>query len=152
MVASIMTEVMLEHIHITEEELIKFGVSMLKDELKKRGAAIYGTKEQLRVRLRDAIDRKVPIGGNDKAKNSGGTKKKSRAKDKIRMIDKQKGINCFVAGEFWKGLDTNESLVDDPTNPSFNKFCGPTIKEVDKNIYLSSSTLMSTLSTLCELM
>ena len=43
-------------------------MSMLKDELKKRGAAIYGTKRQLRLRLRDAIDRKVLMGGNDKAK------------------------------------------------------------------------------------
>ena len=76
-VASIMTEVMLEHIHITEDELIKYGVSMLKDELKKRGAAIYGTKEQFRVRLRHAIDRKVPIGGNDKAKN------RKRASEKV---------------------------------------------------------------------
>ena len=62
----IMTEDTPEHLDIPEDELLKFGVSVLKNELKKRGAAIYGTKEQLRERLKDALDRKVPIGGNDK--------------------------------------------------------------------------------------
>ena len=127
-----MTEDTPEHLDIPEDELLKFGVSILKNELKKRGAAIYGTKEQLRERLKDALDRKVPIGGNDKAKNSGGTKKKGEAKDKSGASDKPKGMKCFADGAYWKVLDTNESPVDEPTNPTFNKPRAPTIEECDE--------------------
>ena len=36
---------MTEHVDIPEYELMKFGQKVLKDELKKRGSAIYGTKD-----------------------------------------------------------------------------------------------------------
>ena len=84
------------------------------------------------VRLRDTIDRKVLIGGNNKAKNSGCMKKKSGAKDKSGASDKPTGVKCFAARAYWKVLDTNKSPVDEPTNPSFNKPRAPTIEEGDE--------------------
>ena len=59
-------------------------------------------------------------------------KEKSGEKDKSGASDKSKGMKCFAEGAYWKVLDTNESPVDEPTNPSFNKPRAPTIEERDE--------------------
>ena len=116
-----------QFIPIDEATLLALKVEGLKDELKIRGEPVYGKKEVLLSRLRDALSAKkgvfTPAELLEKAKKK---KKKPQPTNKKDSVGKG-----FPPTAYWRDLVPNANTVEEPQNPHFEKPRAPTISEAD---------------------
>ena len=92
---------------ITEEDMNKMKVDELKAELKKRGLAVRGKKDELKEKLKKAMEDKVPVLAT-------ATSEPTRANQ------------GFAEGTFWQFLHPEDEAVPDPTEGT--DFFRPLIK------------------------
>jgi hypothetical protein len=82
---------------ITVESLTRLPVKELKEELKKRGRSTTGKKEELRARLKEAIELNVPIASGNEPPHH----------------ESMSGLDVTAR---WEMLTPNEFLVSEPEN------------------------------------
>lgn len=110
------------HIPIEEEALVSMKREEIKVELALRGQKVYGRKEDMLLRLREALQNKIPVNLSNTTMNN---KMKSTKKKK------KQSITGFPDSAFWKVLDADEDVALEPENPSFKNPRAPTIDEKD---------------------
>ena len=116
-----------QFIPIDEDTLSKLKVGELKEELRIRREPMYGKKEVLLSRLRDALSAKKPAftpAELEKAKQ----KKKTT---KSATNEKSSVGRGFPATAYWRDLVPTVNTVEEPQNPHFEKARAPTISEAD---------------------
>jgi hypothetical protein len=86
----------------TIEEAEKMKVAGLKDELKKRGLDVRGKKDELKARLKEAIEQKLPFVDNTTKTNT-----TNLAGD------------TFSPGAYWEELECKGEYVDERTLEGF---------------------------------
>jgi len=109
------------HIPIEDEVFEKFKKPELVHELKIRGILNTGNKSELKVRLKEALSKKVVVSGELQKKKK--KKKKTQAKSGIGR--------GFIETAYWRILDADVTIVEEPENPTFKIPRAPTINEQD---------------------
>ena len=113
------------HIPIEEEALVSMKREEIKVELALHGQKVYGKKEDMLLRLREALQNKIPVNLSNTTINNKNNKMKSTEKKK------KQSIAGFPDSAFWKVLDADEDVAAEPENPSFKNPRAPTIDEKD---------------------
>jgi hypothetical protein len=115
------------HVPIDLDTLNKMNTTELKNELKLRQQSTYGVKFKLKERLIQALDKKVP-----KHTDESLAKKKAAATEAKKKNTTQ-GLSSFSKNAFWKELQPNLAVVQEPTNPSFKiqRVHAPTVPQED---------------------
>ena len=96
-------------VDIEEEKLLNFKVKELRDELKKRNLSPKGLKGELTARLKDGLEKKLPILSKEMAVG--------RAKN---------DLSGFASTAMWVTLEPEEAVVVEPDRPS-NCLHAPTV-------------------------
>ena len=94
---------------ITEAEIEKMVVNELKEELKKRGLPVRGKKEELIIRLKEALRNNLPLVGN-------------LSKEKVANMAGE----TFTPGAHWVELECTGDFVVDETPAGFR---APTVPD-----------------------
>ena len=102
-----------------QPQLDRQPCSWLKNELKLRCQPTAGNKKALVDRLKKAIELKLPCYATLEIAKSKTTKKK-------RVVN---GMKNFPETAFWKVLEPQDVVVDEPENPTFRITRAPTISE-----------------------
>jgi hypothetical protein len=113
------------HVPISEAEIQKMTVALLKEELKKRCVQYsnQAKKEKLRERLRFALTSELPVVACIPNKKEDKSKKK-QAKEKADDLLE------FAPGSYWMSLAAEPAVVQEPEN-TIRLARAPTIPEAD---------------------
>ena len=118
-----------QFIPIDEDTLKKLKVAELKEELKIRNQPVYGKKDVLLLRLRDALSaKKVVFTPAELEKVKANNKKQTKSTMTTEKTSVGKG---FPATAYWRDLVPVANTVEEPENPHFEKPRAPTISEAD---------------------
>jgi hypothetical protein len=101
------------HVPIDSDRLNKMNMVELRNELKLRQQAVTGRKLELRDRLIEALEKKLP-----KYTEESLAKKKDAATEAKKKNPIQ-GLSSFSKTAFWQELNPNEAAVEEPANPTF---------------------------------
>jgi hypothetical protein len=102
-----------DHVPIDSDTLNKMNLVQLRNELRLRQESSSGDKFQLKKRLKEALDKKLP------KYTAESLAKKKAAATEAKKKNTAQGLSSFSKNAFWKGLKPNEAVVQEPTNPSF---------------------------------
>jgi hypothetical protein len=133
------------HVPIHDDTINKMSMIELKNELKLRQQSVYGAKFQLKKRLIEALDKKLP-----KYTAESLAKKKATATEAKKKNTTQ-GLSSSSRNAFWKELKPNQAVVQEPTNPSFKiqRVYVPTVPQEDvAHVPVNSSPAIMSLAAL----
>ena len=112
-------------VDIGDESIMGMKCNQLKDELRKRKLKVSGSKTVLQDRLKQAVKDKIAINAQNQKEKT--TTKKATTKKKASVRKE------FPDKAFWEPLEPIDTVVAEPTNPSFKTQTthAPTIDQAD---------------------
>lgn len=107
------------HVPIEQAKLEKMKTQEIQGELRARGQTVSGTKPRLLKRLKEALQKMLPVKFSKRPNSKFGNTGMKAAKKEDK--NEEKGLKFFSKDAYWKELLPLEECVPEPDNPGWSK-------------------------------